>query len=360
MWAGLAVGTALVPVSARLLRERFIRLLDELPAVAADPTPARALRVLAHLHWDVLVPALPVCLGCAAGALVATAAQGTYPSLKVLRPKAARLSPKEGVKRMVGARAAWEAVKAVLKVTVITLVVLAMARGLVTELLGTALSLPAIVALGWDALRNTLWAAILAGAVLAVADYLYQRHSVMKQLRMSPRDIRDEVKRTEGDPMVKGAIRSRQLAVSRNRMLAEVATADVVLVNPTHLAVALRYAPGQGAPRVVAKGAGRVAARIRERAHENRVPVVEDRPLARALYRICEIGEEVPAELYLAVARILAFVFSAGRPGRTTRARRPPSATVVPIPRLPSRGELRRRRTEGTRSAREARAGGSR
>jgi flagellar biosynthetic protein FlhB len=244
-------------------------------------------------------------------------------------------------------------------VVVISLVVLALARNLVPELLGSPRSLPALVAQGWDAVNTTLWAAIVAGLVLAVADYLYQRHTVMKQLRMSPRDIRDELKQSEGDPMMKGAIRSRQMSVSRNRMLAEVSTADVVLVNPTHLAVALRYAPGQGAPRVVAKGAGRVAARIRERAHEHRVPVVEDRPLARALFRICEIGEEIPAELYLAVARILAFVFAAGRPGRTSRPdrpQRPPADSRVPLPRLPSRGELRRRRTETARAGRPARS----
>jgi flagellar biosynthetic protein FlhB len=134
-------------------------------------------------------------------------------------------------------------------------------------------------------------------------------------------------------------------------MLAAVANADVVLVNPTHVAVALRYQPGRGAPRVVAKGAGAVAAKIRERARENRVPLVEDRPLARTLYRVCELGEEVPAELYMAVARILAFVMAAGRPSRTASTPARPRGTM-PVPELPSRATLRARRSREVRAAR--------
>ncbi len=128
--------------------------------------------------------------------------------------------------------------------------------------------------------------------------------------------------------MLKGAIRSRQLAAARNRMMADVPEADVVLVNPTHVAVALRYDPAKGTPRVVAKGAGVVATRIRELAEESRVSMVEDIPLARALHASCEVGQEIPPELYQAVAQVLAFVLSlqaAGAPAgrhRTPRDRR--------------------------------------
>jgi flagellar biosynthetic protein FlhB len=348
MWLSLAAALALLPRTADLLRERVERLLDHLPEVGQDPTPARALAVVADLPADVLIAAAPMCVGAAVAALVATAAQGVYPSTMALKPKMSRLSPKQGIKRMFGARALWEAVKALLKVTAVTIVLVILARGLITALLAPGLPLMAIVELSWHGLRTALWWAIGAGALLTLADYAYQRHSTMKQLRMSPRDIRDELKQSEGDPMLKGAIRSRQLAVSRNRMLSEVATANVVLVNPTHLAVALRYEPGRGAPRVIAKGAGTVAAKIRELAREHRVPVVEDKPLARALFRICDLGDEIPAELYLAVARILAFVMTAGKPGRTAGTRRP-SHGGVPLPRLPSRGELRTRRSRDNR-----------
>ena len=177
----------------------------------------------------------------------------------------------------------------------------------------------------------------------------------MKQLRMTPREIKDENRQTEGDPMVKGAIRAKQMAMSRNRMLAAVANADVVLVNPTHYAVALRYEAGRGAPRVVAKGTDALAAKIRERAREHRVPIVEDKPLARLLHRVCEVDDEVPAELYAAVARILAFVFSLRRPGSGV-PRPGPSA----LPEMPSRNALRvrrsRERREGRREVRTQRS----
>jgi flagellar biosynthetic protein FlhB len=199
-------------------------------------------------------------------------------------------------------------------------------------------------------MMTLLWATTVTGLILALFDYGYMRHTVMKQLRMSPHDIKQEMKQSEGDPMMKGAIRSRQLAMSRNRMLSAVADADVVLVNPTHFAVALSYQPHRGAPRVVARGAGALALKIRERAKEARVPVVEDKPLTRLLYRVCDLGDEIPAELYLAVAKILAFVMAAGRPGRTAGARRP--LTTATLPELPAKSVMRSRRARQDRHAR--------
>jgi flagellar biosynthesis protein FlhB len=190
--------------------------------------------------------------------------------------------------------------------------------------------------------------AAAAGLLMAAADYGYQRRSVMKQLRMTPREIKDETRQTEGDPMVKQAIRSRQVAMSRNRMLAAVAAADVVVVNPTHYAVALRYESGKGAPRVVAKGADALAAKIRERARENAVPIVEDKPLTRLLYRVCELEDEIPAELYVAVARILAFVMALRRPGVGPVSRPAPAV----LPELPSKIDLRVRRARERRENR--------
>nr|WP_284290492.1 EscU/YscU/HrcU family type III secretion system export apparatus switch protein [Angustibacter aerolatus] len=139
-------------------------------------------------------------------------------------------------------------------------------------------------------------ASVLVGLIMAVADYLVKRRKTNKGLRMSKHDVQQEYKQAEGDPHVKGHRRSMQMAMSRNRMMADIATADVVMVNPTHVAVALRYQPGRGAPVVVAKGAGVVAAKIRERAAEHRVPLVQDVPLARALHAACEVGQEIPAE----------------------------------------------------------------
>ena len=135
---------------------------------------------------------------------------------------------------------------------------------------------------------------------------------------MTKKEVKDENKSSEGDPLIKSQRRSRQLAMSRNRMIAAVASADVVLVNPTHFAVALAYEPGRSAPRVVAKGAGTIAARIREQAETDRVPIVRDVGLARALHSACEIGQEIPVELYNAVAQVLAFVMALRSRGAAT------------------------------------------
>jgi flagellar biosynthetic protein FlhB len=137
----------------------------------------------------------------------------------------------------------------------------------------------------------------------------------MRKLKMSKYEIQQEHKQQEGDPHMKSHRRSAQLAMSRNRMMAEVADADVLLVNPTHVAVALKYEASRGAPRVVAKGAGEVAARLRARAEEARVPMVQDIPLARALHASCELGQEIPPQLFNAVARVLAFVMQLGARG---------------------------------------------
>jgi flagellar biosynthetic protein FlhB len=132
---------------------------------------------------------------------------------------------------------------------------------------------------------------------------------------MTKQEIKDEYKSAEGDPHVRGMRRARALAMARNRMMADVPTADVVVVNPTHVAVALRYDPARGAPRVVAKGADQVAARIRALAEQHRVPMVRDIPLARTLHKSCEIGQEIPPDLYKAVATVLAFIMTLKKRG---------------------------------------------
>jgi len=176
---------------------------------------------------------------------------------------------------------------------------------------------------------------------MAVVDYAMQRRRVGKQTRMSKEEIKQEHKQSEGNPEIKSAIRSRQLAAARNRMMADIPTADVVLVNPTHVAVALRYEPERGAPRVVARGAGVVAAAIRERAGESRVPLVRDVPLARALYSSTSVGQEIPPELFAAVAQVLAFVISRRSRGAAGGEHRSPRDETV-LPPVPAIGRRRR------------------
>ncbi len=350
-WTAILAGTAMFPHAAGVLSDEVRTGLRRLPDVAADPSPAVALKMLASVPQDVLWAAGPVCLAAVGAAVLATAVQGVHPTTKTLTLKFNRLNPKNGLKRMFGTRAAWEGLKSLTKVAIIAIVVASLAKSLIPSLLGGPMSVSAVIARTRTGLQTLVWAAAVTGLVLALADYAYQRRTVMKQLRMTPREIKDESKQTEGDPQLKGAIRSRQLAISRNRMLTAVSNADVVLVNPTHYAVALKYEAARGAPRVVARGAGALALKIRERARAHRVPVVEDKPLARTLYRVCEVGEEIPTELYLAVARILAFVMAAGRPSTKAGASRAPGATGG-LPELPSKSALRARRSRQSREAR--------
>ena len=155
-----------------------------------------------------------------------------------------------------------------------------------------------------------------AGLIVAVVDYAYQKRQLMKKLKMTRRELRDEYKQQEGNPEMKRAIRSRAVAISRNQMINAVGMSDVVVVNPTHYAIALRYDQSKGAPQVLAKGAGVIAAAIRAQAEKHGVPIVHEPVLTRTLYKDCEVGQLIPVELYEAVAHLLAFVFGLRARGR--------------------------------------------
>jgi flagellar biosynthetic protein FlhB len=160
---------------------------------------------------------------------------------------------------------------------------------------------------------------VVAMATLAGLDYLYQRWRTESQLRMSRHEIKEEMREQEGDPQLKGHLRSLRQKMSRRRLAADVAKADVVITNPTELAVALRYRAGEmSAPRVLGKGAGFIAQRIREIAREKGIPIVENKPLARLLYRQVDAGREIPEALYRAVAEVLAYVYRLRRGERAT------------------------------------------
>ena len=163
-------------------------------------------------------------------------------------------------------------------------------------------------------------------------DVIFQLYSHFKKLRMSRQDIRDEYKQMEGDPHVKGRIRQMQRAAARRRMMDDVPKADVIVTNPTHYSVALRYDENKmSAPKVVAKGAGLIALRIREIGTEHRVPILEAPPLARALYRHADIGQQIPGQLYAAVAEVLAWVWQLKR-WRLAGGQRPVKPENLPVP----------------------------
>jgi len=245
-------------------------------------------------------------------ALVSSAAQGgIHLAPKKLKPDFTSLNLFKGVKRLFGAMTFWEALKVTVKTAGLGFVLWLVVRSIVPRLAGSvSVPLASTLTVTGEGILLLVRVSVMVGLVMAVADYLVKKRHTDKQLRMSKHEIQQESKQSEGDPHVRGHRRSIQLAMSRNRMMSDIATADVVMVNPTHVAVALRYEPGRGAPRVVAKGKGAVATAIRERADKERVPLVQDVPLARALHAACEIGQEIPSDLYAAVAQVLAFVMS--------------------------------------------------
>jgi flagellar biosynthetic protein FlhB len=306
----ILVASVAVPMVARNVMRHSEETYTKAVALVANPDPNRAAALFKSALTGGATAVAPLAVGLFAVAILAAAAQGGLrPATKLFKPDFKRLNPFTGLKRLLGPRAWWEGVKALLKVLALSLVMYLSLRDLVPALLA-ATSMPVQTLLGTigNAVVGILRATALAGLVLALGDYAMARRRTNKQLRMSKQEVKEEHKRTEGDPHVKGQIRAKQFEMARMRMMADVPKADVVLLNPTHVAVALRYDPARGAPRVIAKGAGLVAAKIREKATEHRIPMVHDVPLARALYKGCDIGQEIPPEFYGAVARVLAFI----------------------------------------------------
>jgi flagellar biosynthetic protein FlhB len=257
-----------------------------------------------------------VALAALAGGLVANVAQ-VRPrlNLSVAKPSFERLSPMAGFKRLFGKSAIFETLKAVAKTGLVALVAASALRGRMSEL-GAIVGMPpaAIMAELGSLVFSVAIRAAGALALLAVIDYVWQRRRHEQSLRMTKEEIKQELRQSDVAPEVRAAIRRRQFQQARKRMMAEVATADVVVTNPTHYAVALRYDGTKPAPEVVAKGVDLVAAAIRREAGEHGVPVLQNPPLARSLYAQVELGQMIPDEFFAAVAEVLAFVYRmAGR-----------------------------------------------
>ena len=316
-WAGVAVASALLPMLVGNAFDAVGRLFVQIGSVAENPEAEAVSALLGEALSAFLGTLLPTAIGLMlVGALASAAQGGVTVSAKGMKPTLKKLNPFPGMKRMFGTHGLWEAVKAVLKTVALgTVVIVTSGRAQALVSASGALPLSAVVATFADSAVLMFRVVAVTGLVIAIADYVIVRMQIMKKLKMSKYEIQQEHKQSEGDPHVKAQRRAAALAMSRNRMMADVATADVLLVNPTHVAVALRYEPERGAPRVVAKGADEIAAKLREKAAEARVPLVQDVPLARALHASCEIGQEVPPQLFTAVARVLAFVMQLGNRG---------------------------------------------
>lgn len=341
-WIGLGAAALMLPMVIGAAGEAAKSQLAAVRDIAANPREGAVTAALEQGLGSFLPTLAPMFALVVLVTVAVAAAQGGV-HFKKLKLNVKQLNVLAGIKRLFSGQTWWQGAKTLLKTGVVAGALYFGVQSMVPMLMGSGrLTLAQLIDSASSGATMLLRLGIVAGILLAVADVAVVMRRNRKKTRMTMREVKDEHKRSEGDPLLKGAIRSKQMAMSRNRMMAAVADADVVLVNPTHVAVALSYKPGSGAPRVVAKGAGVVATRIREEATAKHVPLVEDIPLARALHGACELGEEVPEYLFTAVARVLAFVMTLRRRGAAAGKHRVPG--VAPeLPVAPERRGRRRR-----------------
>ncbi|NKD77603.1 flagellar biosynthesis protein FlhB [Haematospirillum sp. H1815] len=319
----LALVAMLAPWLSGQLKKHLGSLLASVHAVPLDPEGFRMWFLHAILKGIIfLSPVFAITF--LAAILSGTLQYGLVFTPKKIAPKLSNISMISGFRRIFSRNQLFELAKGVLKIILVTAVFLALVvPHLATPEVYMALD-PTVV------LENlhTLLVLVLAGVVVtfslvAAADWWWQRYRHREQLKMTKQEVKDEHKDTEGDPQIKGKIRQMRLQRSRQRMMAAVPQASVVITNPTHYAVALRYEMDEmSAPKLVAKGVDSLALRIRAIAEEHDIPIMENPPLARVLYSAVELDQEIPPEHYKAVAEVIGYVMKLKRAGLTGRSRR--------------------------------------
>ncbi|MDP1793343.1 MAG: EscU/YscU/HrcU family type III secretion system export apparatus switch protein [Acidimicrobiales bacterium] len=306
----LAIVVALLPMTVRHLVNVFTVDFATTINQASSPTPMRAGAVFGQSLIHAAGALAPMTLALAFASVGAQLVMsGPRPNFNLLSPKFERISPKAGIKRMLSKQVVWELIKTTGKVGLLSLLVYGVWESGVADILRTPRTLDATIAATGKTITSMLWRVVALSMVIGLADAVVSKRRHLKTSKMTKQEVRDEYKQSEGSPQAKSAIRSRAQKLSRSRMIAAVAKADVILTNPTHFAVALKYEKGSPAPVVVAKGADFVAKKIREEASKHNVPIIENKPLARALFKAVEVGDVIPANFYRAVAEVLAVVF---------------------------------------------------
>ncbi len=277
-----------------------------------DMTPEGMQSLLIDLSIDIALMVLPIALPMVLlGVLVIFLVTGPVFTFETLQPKMEKVSPMKGLGRLLSSKSLVEFVKSISKLSMISFVCWYVVSDLFLPAIhSTRKSVGDIVMLLVDGSLAII--GLVAGLyfTIALADVIYQRWEHAKSMKMSQKEVRDEHKESEGDPQLKAKVRQIQMEQAQNRMMADVPKADVVITNPTHFAVALKYdTQGGGAPRVIAKGKDKIAQKIKALAKENGVPIRENKLLARSLFKDVEIGHEIPEKLFEAVAVILAEIF---------------------------------------------------
>ncbi len=278
-----------------------------------ETTPQGMHNLVLRLTTDIAAIILPITLPALLFSILLTfLVSGPVFSFEPLKPKLEKINPAKGLSRIFSSRGISELGKSLVKFGVISLVSWTVMKGLLPAAVQAIhLDDKAIAMLAVEGCIRLAALVALAFFFIAVMDVLYQRWEYAKSLRMAQKELRDEHKEMEGDPQIKSRIRQIQMERARARMMADVPKADVIVTNPTHIAVALAYNPGvQSAPKVLAKGRGKVAEKIREIARQHDIAIREHKALARSLFKSVKVGDEIPAHLYEAVAIILAEIYS--------------------------------------------------
>ena len=258
----------------------------------------------------------PVVIAVTIGALVAGGIQSRFQTAsEALEPKWEKLNPVEGFKRIFSVRAAMPSVLALVKLTVIGALTYSQVQQLITDpIFYTSVDVARIASFMAESATQIVVRIGLAILLLAACDYAYQIYQTNQDLMMTKEEVKEELKNSEGNPQIKAAQRRRRRAKSQRQMFLDVPKADVIVTNPTHIAVALQYdRKTMKAPKIVAKGTRLNALKIREIAGKHQIPIIENKPLARMMFKYGKVGGEVPAQLYAAVAEILAYVYRVNR-----------------------------------------------
>jgi len=310
LWGNLFLFTALGGAAFTLMGQTmafYLRKCGEVGYVTQGNLQALAVDLLSML-MKIVLPFL------AANFLLALANQflqhGLHIEVDRITPKFSKLDPAAGFKRLFSARAAVDLLKSLAKLAIIAWMAYAVLGPRMPTILTTMrMPLPQSMAYLQETLFLLYRNLMLVMLFVALADFLYQKQAFEKGMRMSKQEVKDEAKDTEGNPQIKARQKQMLFASAMRRIMSQVPKASVIITNPTHFAVALRYDARTAAPVCVAKGADHMAMKIRERAKETGVPIVENPPLARALYRHVEVDKAIPSDLYQAVAQVLAFVY---------------------------------------------------
>lgn len=307
--AGTLFVTAFSPQTLSDIERLLLPFIEQPHAIPTDLHHLR--RIMLSLFGDLLLTGMmPLAIVVAAAVAGGFVQHGFLVSAESIMPKLEKISPLAGMKRLFSAQSLGEFVKGLAKLAIVG----AVGTILIWPLIGQLALITTMETVEVLALTRSLAARLMIGVlsvmtVIAGIDFLYQKFEHIKKLRMSRQELKDEFRQSEGDPMVKGRLRQIRMERARRRMMAAVPSADVVITNPTHFAVALKYvAADMSAPRLVAKGADDIALKIREIARANDVPVVENPPLARGLFAAVDIDEEITPEHYKAVAEVIGYV----------------------------------------------------